>query len=203
MDQRAFDRSDWQIGQESKCRGGFIEFPKFREHADLRFVEFTPFVELLDMSPGGLETGRIGAQLRLNLIRSLLDHLPDQFGLPAIDGLKFEPYCFRSSLEQRQQVFPRNFRTRPHQQRKFAVVLGTRDQFRITKLRKSCASIRRSTDDHSLVSALNKNVGDAFAEAFALGNGKQMVLTLCLCTGNEGLIVKTFRAAQQGPCYVN
>jgi hypothetical protein len=100
--QCALNRSDRQIGQQSQRCRGFIEFPKLSELADHSFGKLTLFVQVLNMCPGSLETGRIFAQFRLNLVGGLFDHLADQFCLPAIRSLKFEPHRFRSSFEQSQ-----------------------------------------------------------------------------------------------------
>ena len=50
------------------------------------------------------------AQLGLNLVRRLLDHVANQIRFAAIRGLKFEPHRFRRGFEQCQQILARNFR---------------------------------------------------------------------------------------------
>jgi hypothetical protein len=63
--------------------------------------------------------------------------------------------------------------------------------------------IRSRADHYFLVSTLNENVGNTFAETFALGNRKQMILALGLCAGNQCLVVEGIRAAQQRPRYLD
>lgn len=63
------------------------------------------------------------AQAGLELIGSLLDHFVDEIRPAPVRRLKFSLHDFRGGLKKGQEIFARNFRARPNQECKFAVMV--------------------------------------------------------------------------------
>ena len=137
-------------------------------------------VELLDLWPWPRQNRMNSRAARLKLIGGLLDHLVDEIRLAAVRRLKSASARFPTPLKQRQEILARNFRPGPDQKRKFAVIFGTRHQFRVAKIRETRAGIRCRAYHHFLVAALDENVSDVLAQPAALRYRQEMILTLRL-----------------------
>src|SRR4029079_6900300 len=139
------------------------------------------------------------AQAGLELVGSLLDHLMDEIGPAPVRCLKFSLHDFRGGLKKGQEIFAPNFRARPNQECKFAVMFGTRYQFRVAKIRETRACIRCRAYHHFLIASLDENVSDTLTQPAALGYREEMVLALRLGARDQGIVVNTFRPPQHRP----
>ena len=114
-------------------------------------------MQLFDVRSCVCKLRRVVAQFRLNLVCRLFDHLTDQICFATICRFKFLPDCFRSRLEQGQEVFTRDLPVVPTpvaQARYHSPI--PRDQRGTTEVGKAGTGVRSRADDHFLVPALHE-----------------------------------------------
>ena len=166
--QGPLDSTHRQFREQRQGGGRLVELSQLRKSTKPLLSQLAILMELLYVRSCSGEIGRVVAQACLKLIGGLPDHLPDKIRPCPVRRFKLEPHGLRGRLKQVQKILARDFRPRPDQERKLAVMPGTRHQFGVAEIGKPRAGICRRAYHDFLVAAFNENVGDAFAELAAL-----------------------------------